>query len=118
MSKMSELFENNFSRIEVSEAAVERMQECLQHDLVASLLQRLQQLQRIATNYRGEVTLYMDFAPLSFYFVIGKETPEGGYDQCLNGGLIFHGPHDGYGSGSAPTLSVCLNSTYGWSIHT
>lgn len=40
-------------------------------------------------------------------------------DGCgYNGGLIFHGKRDGYGSGSAPTFSVCINPTDGYSIHT
>lgn len=51
---------------------------------------------------------------LDFYFD-GRNIPDGcGY----NGGIIFHGSHDGYGSGSAPTFSVCINPTDGYSIHT
>lgn len=36
----------------------------------------------------------------------------------FNGGLLYHGNHDGFGSGEAPTLAVTLNPTDGWSIHT
>lgn len=36
----------------------------------------------------------------------------------FNGGLIFHGDHDGGGDGGMPTLSVCLQPTDGWAIHT
>jgi len=38
----------------------------------------------------------------------------------LYGGFIFHGPHDGFGNGGAPTFSVSLFSDRkaGWSIHT
>lgn len=36
----------------------------------------------------------------------------------FNGGLIFHGPHDGGGNGGAPTFSVSLTPQDGWSIHT
>jgi hypothetical protein len=36
----------------------------------------------------------------------------------LIGGLLFHGPHDGFGSGSGPTFAVSLSPTVGWSIHT
>ena len=62
-----------------------------------------------------QVTLYSDFAPLSMEFSI---TDRG--KHVLNGGFIFHGPHDGYGNGSAPTFSVSLSTekTPGWSIHT
>lgn len=60
-----------------------------------------------------EVKLFSDFAPLSMEFVI---TDNGRF--VLNGGFIYHGKHDGYGNGSAPTFSVCLEKTIGWSIHT
>ena len=62
-----------------------------------------------------EVTLYCDFAPLSLEFVIKQE---GRF--VLNGGFIFHGKHDGYGNGGAPTFSVSLlqEKVTGWSIHT
>ena len=56
----------------------------------------------------SEATLFSDFAPLSLTFS----------SSFLHGGLIFHGPVDGYGSGSAPTFSVTLSKTHGWSLHT
>ena len=61
------------------------------------------------------VTLYSDFAPMSMEFSI---TDNG--RQILYGGLIFHGSHYGYGSGGAPTFSVCIDpdNKPGWSIHT
>ena len=61
------------------------------------------------------VTLYSDFAPLSMEFSITENDK-----LILNGGFIFHGPHDGYGSGGAPTFSVSLSPEKepGWSIHT
>jgi hypothetical protein len=62
-----------------------------------------------------QVDLYNDFALLSLYFEISSE------GKCiLNGGFIFHGPHDGFGNGGAPTFSVCLDpeKEAGWSIHT
>jgi hypothetical protein len=36
----------------------------------------------------------------------------------MNGGLIFHGKHDNGGDGGAPTFSVNLTPTSGWSVHT
>lgn len=62
-----------------------------------------------------EVNLYCDFAPLSLYFEITKEG-----QFVLNGGFIFHGTHDGYGNGGAPTFSVSIDPEKqpGWSIHT
>jgi hypothetical protein len=63
-------------------------------------------------------TLYPDFAPHSFDFTIEKRRPDGAYESLLHGGLIYHGPHDGFGSGGAPTFSVSLNATQGWLVHT
>jgi hypothetical protein len=63
--------------------------------------------------------LYTDFAPHSFYFVMhlrDKSTCE--YKEWFNGGLIFHGPHDNGGDGGLPTLSVNVDGSYGWSVHT
>ncbi len=61
------------------------------------------------------VTLFSDFAPLSMEFSI---TDNG--KHILNGGFIFHGSHDGFGNGGAPTFSVSLSTDkeVGWSIHT
>ena len=61
--------------------------------------------------------LYRDWAPQSFAFVIQLRENDG-YKNWFNGGLIFHGAHDNGGDGSFPTLSVCVNPTDGWSIHT
>ena len=66
------------------------------------------------------VWLFTDFAPMSLYFAIidSDNIPYEREDIKMNGGIIFHGDHDAYGSGSFPTLSVCVNPTDGWSIHT
>jgi len=40
------------------------------------------------------------------------------WKHWFNGGLIYHGSHDLFGSGSAPAFSVCLTPTSGWSVHT
>jgi hypothetical protein len=60
------------------------------------------------------VELYTDFAPFSFFWTQFSPTRQRG----LIGGLIYHGRHDGGGNGGAPTFSVCLTPTAGWSIHT
>lgn len=61
------------------------------------------------------VQLYEDYAPLSLYFEIYMNEK-----FTLNGGLIFHGKHDRFGNGGAPTFSVSLSNekVTGWSIHT
>lgn len=62
-----------------------------------------------------EVHIYPDFAPYSFEFaLVDVETKK----TNLYGGIIFHGKHDGFGSGSAPTFSVSLTPTDGWQTHT
>ena len=59
------------------------------------------------------VKIYRDFAPYSFYF---EQFYDG--EPAGNGGIIYHGPIDNYGSGGAPTFSVTLTKTHGWSVHT
>ena len=69
-----------------------------------------------------------DFSAYGFVFACFKmedcEIVDGylqrkyGVDPFMNGGIIFHGQHDNGGDGSAPTYSVCLTTTDGWSIHT
>ena len=62
--------------------------------------------------------LYKDGAPYSFGFIIEAQNANGEWTTWFNGGLLYHGPHDGHGSGSAPTFAVSLTPTTGWSIHT
>ena len=77
-------------------------------------------------NYGADIlAIYTDFAPLSFCFGLYHRTDEGQHiidgERCqlyMNGGVIFHGQHDSGGDGSAPTFSVNLTPTQGWSIHT
>jgi len=61
--------------------------------------------------------LFKDFAPYSFDIRMERRTKDGGYEPWWNGGLIFHGPHDGFGSGAFPTLSVSINPEHGWQVH-
>ena len=85
-----------------------------EHDLVESFTKTFS---RFETHSQSgcDVKIYSDFAPLSLYFEI---TRDGKF--VLNGGFIFHGPHDGFGNGGAPTFSVSIDpeKTAGWSIHT
>ncbi len=73
----------------------------------------IERLNKTDQELGSETTVYNDFAPKSFEFVRKKDNK-----FCGNGGIIFHGSHDGYGSGDAPTFSVCLSKTTGWAIHT
>lgn len=88
-----------------------------------SLLNCLKRLE----DYQADLTvLVKDYAPFSFEFAHYYEDANNGtheidgtmYRMFINGGLIFHGQHDGGGCGSAPTFSVNLTPSTGWSIHT
>lgn len=93
-----------------------RLKEMIAFAQSKNLLESLEDaMKRLARhNVRGQVVnLFNDFDRYSFCF----EVMDG--EECtLNGGVIYHGPHDGYGSGGAPTFSVTLTPTVGWSIHT
>jgi hypothetical protein len=81
--------------------------------------EKLKYLGGYAGGVNTRCTLYKDFAPASFEFVMERRdcvhTP---WKRWFNGGLIYHGPHDGFGSGGAPTFSVSLSPEHGWQIHT
>ena len=91
-------------------------------------LGEFQKLLDYLDNYSSQpvrCTLYRDWAPMSLTFTIERQEELGApkdreqrWAHWFNGGLIYHGSHDGYGSGSAPTLSVTVGPTDGWSIHT
>lgn len=80
-----------------------------------TLARCLSHLRQMEVNMGGLLTLADDFAPLSFYWFIRREG-----EVIYNGGIIFHGPHDGGGDGGAPTFSVSLDRSTAprWSIHT
>jgi hypothetical protein len=80
----------------------------------AQLEEKLDQLTRYLNNPGWTVELYTDFAPMSFIWA--EYSPE--HQRGMLGGLIYHGAHDGGGNGSAPTFSVNLTPSNGWSIHT
>jgi hypothetical protein len=78
-----------------------------------SLIKCLQRLKKINHLHNYEHFIYSDFAPYSFYFIRKLNNK-----YIMNGGIIFHGSHDNFGSGSTPTFSVTLEKTKGWKIHT
>lgn len=106
--------------IKVSPEARDQLRECEKFlNGIASLDRRirlwktlngsLEHIGRIQQNYPNSAAkLYSDFAPLSFGWCAGN----------LVGGLIFHGSHDGFGDGGFPSLSVSLDNTEGWQLHT
>lgn len=85
------------------------------------LQSKLDYLDTYADHERKGLTkcvLGADFAPYSFEFLMMRKNRDGQWERWFNGGLIFHGAHDGGGNGGGPTFAVCLNPTDGWSIHT
>lgn len=84
----------------------------------ASLANRLAYLKKLAEKDRTRVRLFPDGAPYSFYFVVERKNGHGTWEHVLNGGLLFHGAHDGMGSGSAPTFACSLTPVTGWAVHT
>ena len=67
---------------------------------------------------RCRTVLHPDFAPFSFGFTIERRLADGSWRAVIGGGLLYHGPHDGHGSGAHPTLAVTLEPVSGWSVHT
>jgi hypothetical protein len=75
---------------------------------------RLSDLYRFTSAEGYTIMLYEDFAPMSFYW----EEIAPNSKRAMNGGLIYHGLHDGGGNGDAPTFSVSLEPCQGWAVHT
>ncbi len=85
------------------------------------LQQKLDYLGTYADHEKEGLTkcvLSSDWAPYSFSFLMMKKDTAGEYQPWFNGGLIFHGSHDGGGNGGGPTFAVCVNPVDGWSVHT
>jgi hypothetical protein len=84
------------------------------------LERRLQYLEEYgATPTSTRCTLFRDSAPLSFGLDMQYENEDGSLRHAWSGALIFHGRHDGNGSGAAPTFAVTVEPCEeSWSIHT
>lgn len=78
-----------------------------------SIIHCLKRLKDYDTKVQSETNIYPDWAPHSLYF---ERVYKNG--SKTNGGIIYHGSHDGYGSGAAPSFSVSITGAKGWSIHT
>jgi len=99
----------------ITDAAAERFCEICEHAKGRPFAERLSLIRCLETlggfaSAKRPVLYGVDFAPLSLSWAI-----DGG---GIHGGMIYHGPHDGNGSGSAPTFSVTLDNATGWRIHT
>ncbi len=84
-----------------------------------SLEKQLKYLDTYASPRKTQCLLFKDFAPQSFEFSLQVwDEKNEGWTTWFQGGLIYHGKHDGHGSGSGPSYAVTLTPTDGWSIHT
>ena len=76
----------------------------------------IEHMKNVDQNSGSTTKIMTDRAPRSFYFerFYSDENFRG------NGGIIFHGPHDGGGAGVAPTFSVSMTTNLKphWEIHT
>ncbi len=80
-------------------------------DSLAKIMERFKQME--AERPLMEHNIYTDYAPRSFAFIRMYDGKFSG-----NGGIIYHGSHDGGGNGGAPTFSVSLTPAKGWQVHT
>jgi hypothetical protein len=80
-----------------------------------TLQQCIDRIKQRDNDFESDTQITRDFAPHSFYFVRMKDGEFRG-----NGGIIFHGKHDGFGNGGAPTFSVSIGNSREtrWEIHT
>jgi hypothetical protein len=111
---------------------VEAFADKLGPEMRKRLDEQLTYLGEYAGGVNTRCVLYKDFAPASFEFVMQRRKAvdvdpcdlhidndnDTAWNYWFNGGCIFHGPHDGWGSGAAPTFAVTLTREDGWSIHT
>ena len=86
---------------------------------IKSLVENLKFLNEYAGKQNTRCLIRKDWGTEpNFVFEMQRKDQEGNYRFMFNGGLLFHGPHDGFGSGLGPTFAVTLNPTDGFSIHT
>jgi len=81
-----------------------------------TLASRLEYLEKYGGKTETRVTLFKDFAPYSFGFVIEQKSGDA-WNHVFTGGLIFHGtPYEDGADGRPP--SAANLRLFGWSIHT
>lgn len=104
------------SRVEARLSAAKAHADTL--GLRAQLDKQLDYLATYAHPKETRCTLFHDHAPHSFSFQLEMKGADGEWHSLFSGGLIYHGPHDGHGSGEAPALAITLTPEHGWTIHT
>lgn len=101
--------------IDLTEGVLERNLEYAKTINDTTLQDCLDRLKKADEYHQSETKVFKDWAARSFEFARLKE------NKCiLNGGIIFHGPHDNGGDGSSSTFSVTMDNNLKphWQIHT
>lgn len=113
MKTIEELKESKFLDDRTEGRLFERMESDLTEN-DSSLFDAVVRRVEMAQKYKGPVIIMEDIKDYSFYFIHYNKDVE----FIMNGGIVFHGKHDGGGNGSAPTFSVNLTPQTGWATHT
>jgi len=103
------------ANIVILESAQERFNKCaeMSRGMDNSLEKCIERL-RSWNPADATISIGTDHDELSFRFFERYADGRRGID----GGIIFHGRRDGYGSGCGPTFSVTPDRTEGYTIHT
>ena len=102
----------------LSERALERFNRCKSY--TESRGDRsLERCLGILRGWANPVTISCDFDEMSFSFQeeLPQEMKDKGY-RGVNGGILYHGERDGFGSGAAPVFAVTIGRAEGYQIHT
>jgi hypothetical protein len=123
--------------LHVDDSAVERLAEARAFAKEMGLGEQLSEVLSYLENYghggvepppplsehRFRVVLYKDWAPHSFGVAWYCRKDEGGFEEScwMNGGLIYHGPPSPMEEDKnlrVQNLSVTLDPSLGWKVHT
>lgn len=101
-----------------SEKAQERFNKCREFTESLgdkSLSRCIESLKR----WKRPIVIGCDWDEMSFSFreELTLEEKYQGF-RGVNGGIIYHGARDGFGSGAGPTFSVTIGKAEGYQIHT
>jgi hypothetical protein len=112
------------SQVEIDKSAENHLRQCIHYinlyhpELEKNLLDQFRHPYLNLTP-KAKMRVMYDWAPLSFSFeMMWYDEKYNEFRRDYNGGIIFHGAHDGGGDGGAPTFSINLTPMNGWATHT
>lgn len=102
----------------MSERATERFEKCKKFT-ESKGDKSLERCLDVLRSWTNPVSIGCDFDEMSFSFQeeLPQELRDKGY-RGVNGGILYHGPRDSFGSGDGPVFAVTIGRTEGYSIHT